>query len=361
MTGQEDRITRVRAAVAPLRKAAVDEGIGVYLYHLGNKEYPGQPDVAAARDAAEFALKQHILTPEWLSAMMGDKPVAKEAAASLRLSFDAVVSPLTVPAPQDASELSPVRLAIAAVVGAVGGMMVLTPLARLLLDMRDTGLFVGAPLGAFLLVLATWHAANSKWLRRILVTAFAVGAIGEVWAILTGGGLLSRVWRQLGGRRSGMRRILLYVFVIFVLLFAKRHPRYDRKAYEQTVRSAIEQWVDGAIVAASVLLGLGEAQEGTKADREEMLYSLVGKVHLLEQTPPENLQPAVQELLQEVRKIGFVWDTAKTFRWEGAMHKVYDTFGHVEPGDLVIAEREPISFEGAVRVRGLVRKVRDRG
>lgn len=361
MIGEEVRITRVRATVAPLRKTAIDEGIVAYLYNLGNKEYPGQPDIAAARDAAEYTIKQRILSPEWLSAMMGGKPVAKEDAAGLRLSFDAVVPHLTVPAPQDASELSPVGLGIAAVVGAVGGMMVLTPLARLLLDMRDTGLFVGAPLGAFLLVLATCHAANSNRLRRILVTAFAVAAIGEVWVILTGGGLLSRVWRQLGGRRSGVQRILLYVCVIFVLLFAKRHPRYDRKGHEETIRSAIEQWLDGAIVAASALLGPGGPQEGTKADREEMLYSLVGKVQLLEQTPPENLQPAVQELLQEVRRIGFVWDTAKTFRWEEAMHKVYDTFGHVEPGDLVIAEREPISFDGAVRVRGLVRKVRDGG
>jgi hypothetical protein len=199
------------------------------------------------------------------------------------------------------------------------------------------------------------------WLRLILVTVFEVGAIGEVWAILTGGGLLSRVWRQLAGRRSGVQRILLYILVIFVLVFARRRPRYDRKGYEQTVRSAIEQWLDGAIVAASALLGPAGPQEGRKADREEMLYSLVGNVQLLEQTPPENLQPAVQELLQEVRRIGFDWATAKTFKWEEAMHKAYDTFGHVEPGDLVIAERQPISFDGAVRVRGLVRKVRDGG
>jgi hypothetical protein len=310
MVGLEDRIARIRDALAPLREPAVLEGFAAFFTSLGRKDYPAQHDLAAARDAAESAVRQRLLSPEWLSAMNGGKPVSKGEAARLKLSLGLVVPPLAVPAPQDASDVSPIGLAIAAVVGAVGGMVALAPLTRVLLDMRDTGLFVGAPLGAFVLVLATCRASAGRWLR----------------------------WFPL----------------------ARRRPRYDRNGYEQTVRSAIEQWLDGAILAGLVLLASGEEPDSTKADREAMLYGLVGKVRSLSDMPSENLPFAVQELLQEVRNLGFAWEGAKTFKWAASMRDWFETFGHVEPGDLVVVERDPVFFEEAVREKGLVRKARDR-
>jgi hypothetical protein len=311
MTGQEDRLARIRDAMAALREAAVQEALAAYFARLGHKDYPAQHDTAAARDVAESTLKQRLCSPEWLSTMNGGKPVSKGDAARLKLSLGLAVPPLAVPAPQDASDVSPAALAIAAVVGAVGGMMALAPLTRVLLDMRDTGLFVGAPLGAFVLVLAVCGAAGKTWLR----------------------------WLPL----------------------VRRRPRYDRTGYEQTIRSAIEQWLDGAILAGSVLLASGENGDSTKADREAMLYGLVGKVRSLSDMPPENLPFAVQELLQEVRNLGFAWEGAKTFKWAATMRDKFDTFGHVEPGDVVVVERDPVFFEKTVREKGLVRKARDRG
>ncbi len=358
MIDQENHISRVRDALKRQRDLSVEEGVSFYLGHLGNKDCLGQADIAAARDAAEARLRQYTLSVEWISIMNDGKPVSKEDVEKLKLSFDTVLPPLAVPVPQDASELLPMRMAIAAVVGAVGGMMLLTPLTRLLLGMRDTGLFVGAPLGAFSLILATWYAANSKWLRRFLIASLGVGTIIEVWSIMTSRGLLSRIWRQLGGRRTGVWRVLLYVCIIFVLVLAKRQPKYDRKGYEMTVRSAIGQWLDGAIVTASVLLGPTEIQETT---RDDLTVKLVSKVQSLKQIPSENLSCAVQELLLEIRNMGFAVEGAKTFRWEANMRERYDTFGHVEQDDLVIIEREPVCFKETIREKGLVRKVRDRG
>jgi hypothetical protein len=311
MTGQEDRLARTRQALAPLRKAAIQEGLAACLGRLGSKASPAKHDLAAARDAAEAALKQRLFSPEWLSAMNGGEPVSKEGLAGLRLSLGLAITPLAVPPPPDAYEVAPLGLAVAAVIGAVGGMMAVAPLTRTLLDMGQTGLFVGAPVGAFVLVLAACRAANSRWLR----------------------------WLPL----------------------LKRRGRYDRGGYEKTVRSAIEQWLDGVVVASTLLLRSAGAPGVTAPDREAMLYSLVSRIRALASVPSEHLPFAVQELVQELRNLGFAGEGEKTFRWQTILRETFDTFGHVEAGDLVVVERDPVFFEGSVRDKGLVRKARDRG
>ena len=354
MSDLEDRLLKAKDALASLRGTAIDEGVGYYFHYLESQECPGEADLAAARDAAERALKDRVYSLEWLSAMNSGKPISEEDAASLRLKFDAVAPSLVVPAPQVISDLSPTRMGIAAAVGAVGGMMILAPLARVLLDMRDTGIFVGAPLGAFLLVLAAWHAANSKWLRGVLIGALGVATIAELWAILAGSGVFSRVWGLLGGRRSGIQRVFLYVCAIFVLLFAKPRPRCDRGGYEDTVRSAVEQWMDGAITAVSVFGCPADAGEDGEADYQGMYYALVHRIQSLGRVPQETLPAAVQELYEDVG----AEESENTFVWQEDMRDKYDIFGHVEPGDMVQVEDPPVILEGTVRRKGLVRKVR---
>ena len=361
MIDQENLISKVRASLASEIDAAVNEAAAAFVTHLGREPYPGASDLAAARGAAEASLKQRVLSPEWLSAARSGTDVSSADVARLRLGFDAVMQPLLVPAPQDASVISPLRLAMAAAIGAVAGMMLLTPLARLLLDMRDTGLFIGAPLGAGALVLAAWFAAGSKWLRGILTAALGVAAAAEIWGVLTGGGVLRRVWRMLGGRRSAMQRIALYLCIIFVLLFAKRRPDYDRRGYEDTILAALRQWTDEGIIALVLLAGWDAGTVDKSANREDSLYALVARIRDLQAIPKENLEFAIQELVQETRNMGFSGGQGqRPLTWKEDMRREYDTFAHVEPGDLVIVEREPVCIDDAVKSKGLVRKVRGR-
>ena len=246
-------------------------------------------------------------------------------------------------------------------------MMLLTPLTRLLLGMRDVGLFVGPPLGAFLLVLVTWHTSKNKWLRRILIFAFSVAAIGEVWAIVTGGGLIGRVWRKLGGRYTGIKRIIMYVVIIFLLVIAKRRPSYDRQEYEATVRSAIEQWLDCSLILLTFLSATKGNQIQMRSTAESALYKLGAKIQLLANVSKKDdlLLAAVTELVQETENVGFKIikansETLKVIDWHKDLEAEYETFGNIEPGDRVIIEREPTIFEGVVREKGLVRKLRDR-
>ena len=359
MSDFEDCLLKAKDALASLRGTAIDEGVGYYFHHLESQECPGEADLAAARDAAERTLKDRVCSLEWLSAMNGGKPISEEDAASLRLKFDAVAPSLVVPAPQVISDLAPARLGLAAAVGAVVGMMVLAPLTRVLLDMRDTGVFVGAPIGAFLLVLAVWQVAKREGLRKVLEWAFGGVLLIEVLAILTGGsilGWLKPLWILLGNRRAGVRHVLVYAGVIVVLVLTKPRSRYDRSAYADTIRSAIAQWLDGAIIALSVL-GPEGGPKGGSVLPEAKIISILGKIQSLEDIPQENLPAAVQELFEELRNLGFE-EEAVPPEWQENLHEKYETFGYIEPGDCVEVEKRPVIFKGTVLQKGLVCKVR---
>ena len=362
MLANEETLLRWREASGPLKLGAIDAGVGAYFDALGKSECPGLDDVQAAARAAETTLATKVLTKEWVAAISGVSPPDSGRKAALELSFNAVRPTLRLPSPQDMSELSPVRMGIAALIGAIGGMLILTPLTRVLLDMRDVGLFVGPPVGAFLLVLAVWHSARSDWLRRLLIAAFAVAAIGEVWAIFTGGGILGRLWSQLGGRGSAFKRILLYVAMIFVLVIAKCRPKFDRQEHERLIHSAIDQWLDTAVLALGMLLEPTKEKTSANADAEANLWDLAQKAMELRSFPPDNLPAATKELFQELKNQGFEAGTEspKTFCWQAEHRERYEVFGHVEQGDQVIIERGPVVFQGTVRKKGLVRKLRER-
>ena len=363
MLANEEKLLGWRKATGPLRSGAIDAAVGAYFDALGKSECPGLADVQAAARAAETILAKKVLTQEWVAAISGAFPQDSNKRAALELSFNAVRPELRLPSPQIVSELSPVRMGIAALIGAIGGMLILTPLTRVLLDMKDVGLFVGAPVGAFLLVLAAWHSARNQWLRSFLIAALGVAAIGEVWGILTGGGILGRLWAQLGGRGSAVKRILLYAAVIFVLVIAKCRPRFDRQEHERVIHSAIDQWLDAAIPALGLLLEPTNEKTAAKADAEaSLLWDLAQKVMGSRSVPPDNLPAAIDELFQILKNGGIVADeqSQKMFRWQAEHRDRYEVFGHVEPGDQVIVERGPVVFQGTVRKKGLVRKLRER-
>jgi len=356
MLAREEPLRRWREACDPLRRVVIDAAVGAYLDALGKSELPGPADLQAAACAAKTTLVERVLTHEWIAALGEASLQDPDAKAALELGFNAVRPELRLPAPAIVPELSPFRIGIAALVGAIGGMMILAPLTRILLDMKDVGIFVGAPAGAFLLVVAVWHSARSKWLRRFLVAAFVVAAIGEVWAMLTGGGILRRVWSRLGRRRSALKRILLYLAVIFVVVVAKPRPRFDRQEHERLIRSALDQWLDAAIPTVGLLMqGAKEQRPSPDAD----LWDLSQKVLELRRVPPDNLPAAAEELVQFLKNSGVDVEERKAFCWQTQDQDRYDVFGHVEPGDQVIVEREPVVSEGDVHRKGLVRKVRE--
>lgn len=137
MIEQQDHIEHIRTSLEADFGTAVEQAASAFLGGLGDQNAPGDADVAAATAAAHSALRRHALSEKWLSVVVGDQEFSQDHRSRIELVFDTLLPPPTIPQPQDASTMSSARLALAAAVGAIFGMMVLTPLARLLLDMRD--------------------------------------------------------------------------------------------------------------------------------------------------------------------------------------------------------------------------------
>jgi len=356
MLANEEVLREWQESSSSLRAKTIDAAVGAYFDALGKSECPGPADIQAAVNAAESSLVKQVLTPDWIAAFSRASPQDPEMQAALELSFNAVRPALKLPPPVTQEELSPFRIGLAALIGAIGGMFVLTPLARFLLGMRDVGLFLGPPIGAFLLVLAACYSARNKRFRRFLRWALGVATIAEVWAILTGGGILRRVWPRLGWHRSALKRILLYVVIIFVLVLAKPRPRYERQDHEELIRSAIDQWLDAAIPTLGLLIMTPKTAPVSKPD----FGDLAQKVLDLRHVPPDNLPAATEELIQTLKNVGVQVDEQDTFCWQTEHRQRYKVFGHVEPGELVVIERQAIVLNGEIYRKGLVRKIRER-
>lgn len=357
MSIAEQSLRRWQEAARPLRQGAVEAATGAYMAALGTAKCPGDADVQAARDAASIALKRCVTSKEWISAIAGD--VDDKRRAALTLQFNDAWAALPVPAPHVTEELPVSRIALAAAVGAVAGTLLITPLTRLLLDMRDVGLLVGPPIGAVALVVTVWHSARNKWLRRSLMAAMGVATAAEVYMMFRGG-LLGGLWRKLGGRRSGLKRVALYVAILFVLVLARPRPRIDRRRQERLVRATVEQWLDGAIIALGVLGPAGDGGRGEGTDA--VLAELAQRAMSLGDLPVEQLPAAIEEFAQELRNLGFEAGAGGggVLLWQDDCAERYNTFGLVEAGDEVVVERQAVVFRGQVRSKGLVRKRRER-
>jgi hypothetical protein len=357
METPEQKAVRWLGESMALRPAAIDEAADAYRDALGGAS---PSDVQAATEAAAAKLERRVISDDWVSAIASHPP-DENAAAALRLRFREASPKLRIPAPEPVLELPLWRLACAAAVGALLGMLVLTPLTRLLLGMRDVGLLLGAPLGAALGVAAVRGASRSKWLRRGLMAALGVATVAEVWALFSGMGVLRRLRRLMGGRGSALKRIALYLAAGFVLVFARPKAHVSRGQQEQLAREAIDQWLNSAILLIGLLTE--SPPEVAVEDSADVLAALADKALSLRQVPDERLPEAAEELRQELRNLGFEADpgAAQTLQWEEDCNDRYETFGLVAPGDRVIVEREPVVFRGAVRRKGLVRRIRGRG
>jgi len=350
MWEKHETFKRWQETSTALRTKAVDLAVHKYFTALGKSDCPGPADIEAAKCAAEEALAKELLSRDWMLALKDASKQNVEWDASQTLCFNTMRSKLRLPSPQIRSELSAIHLGLAAVVGAVGGMLVLTPVMRLLLGMRDTGLFIGAPAGAFLLVFAVWHSARSKWVRWALTFGSVAMIVSKVWGMLKGKGIFGGAW-------SAIRQIPPYAAAAFVLLLAKPRCMFDRRQHEELIREAIEQWLDGAIIT---LLWITTNEEASAAaDSESVFFALVQKIMALRRVSTDQLSVARDELCDELLNHGFEMALeSSNMLWCEEHQGKYDVFGHVEQGDKVVIEREPVVFQGTVCKKGLVRKLR---
>jgi hypothetical protein len=327
MLDVKEKILEAFEATEKLRRELIDSATDEYFVSLDASNSPTEAELDIARTAVRSLLKKELLSPAWISVVSGGTVDDERSTAAVALTFDSIARPLQIPEPATHFEPKVFRLALSATVGAILGMVALTPLFRWAFTMPDLGLVLGGPLGAFLAVLIVNRISRSSILLK----------------------LVRKIFRR-----------------------AQRLQVFDRRSQEQVVRSAIEQWLDMAIPLLAALCSMRSWPAEAPADKDSAFRRIGGLIYALHRTAPESLSVAADELIQEARNCGFEGlEGAPAFLsgpvsdqsvidWTSDLLNKYETFGHVAEGDKVRVERQPVIFDGKVMQRGLVRKLRDK-
>jgi len=356
MLSVETTISKALQATIDLRQNLVNEAIASYFSCLPNNGlYPDETQFEAAQRKAESVLNTGLLSQPWLSAITGEKKTGDEHPEALPLAFKSIAPPLKIPLFSKFEELRASSVALAALVGALVGMSIVTPLLRLALGLQNTvGMFLGAPLGAFGMVWLVRQVSRFPRLRKALQASLGAAVVVDTAvAVLRGKGF-----------RGLVKRIFSYVATFFLLRHITPQPKYDRETHKEAAELAVEQWLNGAVTLLACLSASSVRPPTIKADPEEIIRGLAKHVYELQSCPADQLPLAVSELIQEAQKLGFeglepdASGSGSPPVWSPEMRDKYNTFGLIEEGDPVIIEREPVILSGKVLEKGLVRKFR---
>ncbi len=335
-------ISRALDATEPLRDGLVEKAVAGYFAQLSETQYPPSHKLSNAVARAQTILIQETTSSTWLEAIAGESLSEESRSAPVDLDMDAAADLLRVPAPAKTMRPRPLGVIVPAVVGSIGALILLRLATGMTLEVRDFFLTLVASLGAAGLVLLVLWAPRTDW---------------------TPGGLLDVLRHPLRSLRRGVFRVLPRCLHGVL--------RYDRKSHESAVRQAIAQWLEAAVCLQATVAVL---QRGPPpVNREAVLGRLGRYVQRLSRASKDDLLLAAEELIQEARSVGFeglpdepvfVRDSAPIkpeIVWRENLRERYETFGHIEDGDRVSVEEEPVILNGKMLKKGLVRKVRNRG
>jgi hypothetical protein len=323
----QENITKTQSAAVGLRRSVVNETTRAYFSTLDVVGAPTPGDFKAAQVRANAVLKQELLSPDAIALINGGTRLSDDSLALLALTFDTIVRPLRIPAPTVTARARSITLALAGAAGAAIGMAILAPLLRLAYDMRDLGLAVGGPLGAFVVVLVVQRLTRLRLLARILPWLFT--------------------------RPKALRGSA-------------------RAEHDRVVRAAVEQWVDWAMPMLTTLCLHQSQKQEAETDKEKALRRIGKLVYALHQASAQSLPVVAEELIQEAKNSGFAGlegqpaflaaerTEPEITVWKKDFQNRYEAFGDIVEGDRVRIERPAVIFDGQVVQRGLVRKVRDR-
>jgi len=359
----EEKIKDFLKKTEEMRETLIGEAVDEYFSGLTEDDASNDYNSATIRAAKK--LKEGVLSNKLYSLMSGDGEVPFSNLESCYLTVDAIIGKVRIPRPTKSMAFKVLNIAIAAGLGAILGQLVLVPISRLFLGMRDLGLVLGPPIGAFTVALLVLKAGESNRFRKKIQVILGIASVLEVYRLITGGGMLG-LWRKLVGRYPGSgflnsaKRILLYAAINFLLMIGVKRSTCDRESHKDVVRNAVEYWLHEVLILMACLSYYVPATSSPKEAREIAL-TLGKHLYELDIRTHENLEEVVTELLQDARQIGFEGigqDYEKSFLWVKDKTDMYRAFGHIEDGNQVFVEERPIIFNGEVLKKGLVRKIR---
>ena len=358
----EESIRVWMAGSQPLRERITEQGTERFIAVLGSTASPDR----ARLDRAAARARDEVFTALTADAVLDSLPSASTdsgAREALRSRWLSLNPAWNFPLPVSAPGLSAQRLAIAAAIGSLLGMALLGGLLHLTLGVRGLGMLIGGPGGAALAMYAVGRLKESKILRNVLKTLLGVALTADLLGAASFG--LGALWGRLAGIGL-LRRLLIYAGAVSLLAFTRGDAQYDTRAYRDSIRALIRQWVD----VSSVLLCCLSARPVTPPGDAVLDAGLARAIQDLHRADATNLPAAAESLLLEARRMGLEGlstpprfgqsDRAERphLRWSPELEQEYRPFGLIEDGDTVIVEDAPVIQNGRVLEKGRVRKQR---
>lgn len=324
---------------------------------LKGKSMPQATDIEMATQAARFAVFAQLSEISFLSEYFPH--LSEKQQQNLYYELPSLAPSLTIAPPPLQLQLSPLRLALVAVIGLLLGAFLVTPPFAYLLQMRDVGLLLGSTLGAFLSVWFAIKIIESTQVRNLVNNFLALSATGEVFTLILQTNLFSDLWKRLGNQteKKFAARFALYLLLLFLRFSANKTKGYDDKSYAQIVRSQLTTWLEGLLKAIS-LYHLTPVTDAN-AEGERLVARLGRKMLDLQRSSPEDLPIVLSELLSEAENLGYLFPPKPAdFIWQKEPADRYEYYGAIDMGDLVKEEKPPVIYKNKVFEKGLVRKIR---
>ena len=345
---------------------ATEVAVRAFMANLGDSQCPSREELRSAINASYGKLKDCLFNRKTINALSGADSINDNRLDAIALTFNRFAPPLNCPPLPVFTELNMMRMPLAAMLGAVLGALIGSFIGLYFLAMRDVGLLVGAPFGAFAVTWGLEQASRSVWISRTLIATLGLATAAEVWAYLSVNPMAA-IWRKLSGRDS-IKRVAVYLLLITLLVFTRRIANYDRSVLELSVRQTIEGWLRGALLVLAVLIEQQVSRPDHELSDEQAMAELGKRIMELNVSSTENLPGLARDVVDAARDAGFEGlviasdstnsDDRNVLTWVESMSERYDSFGHVEAGDIVLVEREPVVRSGDLLKKGLVRKKR---
>lgn len=294
----------------------------------------------------------------------------KEAAENLQLwKLEGELPAVQIPFPRGNPQLPVWRLPLAAALGVFLGLLIFGPLLGLAgISQQEIVLITGMG-GAFLTTGAINYLVRSPRGRNLMLVIAGVGGVTaaatKIMGLIPGWG---GFWRLISGRK-GSRAFLLFPLAAFLALISRPRLIYpDYKEVAETIETALSSWMKMLFFAGRTLPRPGTT--GGSEKKHWLPEEVIRAAYKIHEAPPDELETACEELIQEIKKAGFEGfidqpaflggekgSEGKTLRWSEDFREQYDSFGEVQEGERVRIEDPVIVFKGEVIKKGMVRKI----
>lgn len=361
-----------------LQKTTFQKASEAFWSHLSLDHLPSDSEIQSASISARDAAFQALQDDE---ALQQEFPkLSANARKQLHYNMLGLIAPLHMPTPSIHLQLAPWRLAFVGLLGAFIGIFLLTPLTTYLLKMRDLGLFLGGPLGAFGMIWLSLRLTEDGFLRKTLGAALGVAVTTEIFLFLHQNNPLSQIWSRLAGKQqsSAAKRFALYALGLLLVLLSKKEQKIDKEQYTEQIQAHLTIWVTALFKC--IHLYHGQPEEDAEPSAQQKLMKRVGSLLLqLHKSSKDDLDTVAHELLIESKNLGFeglggvpsfLSDTSnpstpespsspQTFAWTEKQSEQYETFGAIEEGDEVKVEKHPLCSKASSKKKASCEKCED--